>query len=148
VPGEGTTPRRLTFGPDWRTTVIAVPGAAFAALVAIFADDPAQRAFAVVVVLALLAIAAGDLFFAPRLTVTDDGLRVHAPFDRAQLSWSEVDSVKASTSSRFGIRSSALEISAGERLLMLDRRDLAADPWAVVNRIAEFRAESTATLTR
>jgi hypothetical protein len=129
----------LTFGPDWRTTVIAVPGAAFAALVALFADDPVQRVFAVAVVLALLAIAAGDVFFAPRLTVTDDEVRVHGPFDRARLPWTQVDSVKATTSSRFGLRSSALEISAGERLLVLDRRDLAADPWAVANRIAEFR---------
>ena len=136
---DASSERRLTFGPDWRTAIIAVPGAGFAALVAIFATDPVQRAFAAVVVVALLAIAAADFFFAPRLTITDQGLRVHAPLERARLRWDEVDSIAATTSRRLGLRAPTLEISAGERLIVLDRRDLAADPWAVANRIAEFR---------
>jgi hypothetical protein len=101
-----------------------------------------QRAFAAAVVVALLAIAAADAVFAPRLTVTEEGIRVHAPFDRARLPWSDIDAVVATSARRFGVRTSILEISAGERLLVLDRRDLAADPWAVANRIAEFRASS------
>jgi hypothetical protein len=115
-----------------------VPGAGFAALVLAFADDPAQRLFAGVVVLVLLVIAASDLIFAPRLTVDEDGLRVYAPFDRVRLPWRDIDSVTVSTVRRLGLRSAILEISAGDRLVVLDRHDLAADPWAVTNRIAEL----------
>jgi hypothetical protein len=142
--GTGPTPaRRIDFGPDWRLTIIALPGAAFAALVGLFADDPAQRLFAVVVVVVLLALGLGDVIFAPRLSVDGQGLRVRAPFDRARLAWDQVDWVKATTSQRYGLRTSVLEISAGERLIVLDRRDLAADPWAVASRIREFRAGVT-----
>jgi len=64
---------------------------------------------------------------------------VRAPLDRAQLSWDDIDSIKAVTVSRYGLHSSILEISAGERLIILDKKDLAGDPWAVAATIAEFR---------
>lgn len=137
---EHDTPARLTFGPEWRTTFIAIPGAGFAALIAFFADEPVQRVFAGVVVVALLLIAAADVCFSPRLTVTGEEVRVHGPFDRARLPWNEIDTIQATSSTRFGLHTALLEINAGERLIVLDKKDLAADPWAVAGKIAEFRA--------
>jgi hypothetical protein len=91
-------------------------------------------------VVALLLIAGADICFSPRLTVTDAELSVRSPFDRARLPWSEIESIQATSSKRFGLHSAMLEISAGERLIILDKKDLAADPWTVVNKIAEYRA--------
>jgi hypothetical protein len=129
----------LTFGPDHRLSIIAAPGAAFALLVVILGTDPVQRTFSAAVVVALLAIVFGDVYFAPRLTVTHSGVRVYAPFDRATLGWHEIDSIEARNIRRYGLVSSTLEISAGERLIVLDKRDLKGDPWAVAGSIAQFR---------
>lgn len=134
-----TDQRRLAFGPDYRLSFAAVPGAGLAALIAIFGTDAVQRFFSVVVVIVLLALVATDFLFAPRLTVSDDGLRVFAPFDRVTLRWEEIESIQARNVRRYGIVSTGLEISAGERLVVLDKRDLAADPWAVAGVIADFR---------
>ncbi|MGN6605852.1 MAG: PH domain-containing protein [Jatrophihabitans sp.] len=119
--------------------MIALPGAALAGLVAVLGTDPVQRFFSIVVVLVLLALAVADLVFRPRLVVDADGLRVFGPFDRVALPWSAVASVRASTSQRYGLRTTVLEIDAGERLVVLDKRDLAADPWAVARAIGDFR---------
>ena len=136
-------PPRLTFGPDYRLTIIAAPGAAFALLVVILASDPVQRTFSAAVVIALLAIVVSDLYFAPRLTVTAAGVRVFAPFQRARLEWAEIESLDARATRRYGLVSTTLEISAGEALIVLDRRDLKHDPRAVVAAIAEFRGRTT-----
>jgi hypothetical protein len=84
-------------------------------------------------------VTAAELVFRPRLVVTADGLRIHGPFDRAVLPWAAIVTVQASTSQRYGLRSHVLEIDAGERLVVLDRRDLSADPWAVARAITDFR---------
>lgn len=135
----GARPVRLAFGPDLRPLVITVPGAVLAAVAAAVADDPVQRFFSIVVALVLVAVTAAELVFRPRLVVTADGLRVNGPFDRAVLPWASIVTVQASTSQRYGLRSHVLEIDAGERLVVLDRRDLAADPWAVARAITDFR---------
>ena len=132
-------PPRLTFGPDYRLSIIAVPGAAFALLVVLLGSDPVQRTFSAAVVVALLAIVFGDVYFAPRLTITGTGLRVYAPFQRAMLGWHEIDTIEARATRRYGLVTTTLEISSGERLIVLDRRDLKNDPRAVLSTISEFR---------
>ena len=138
TPRPRPTPAPLCFGPDRRLLVVALPGALFAGLLAFVGDDPVQRFFSLVVVVVLLAVVATDLVFAPRLTVDPAGLRVFAPLDRAHVGWAELESVHASSTQRYGLRSTVLEIDAGDRLLVLDRRDLAADPWEVASAIVEY----------
>jgi Bacterial PH domain len=129
----------VTFGPDRRLSFVAAPGAVLALAYFLLADDAPQRLFTGVVVVVLLAIVATDLVFAPRLVVSPEGLRVRTPFDRATLPWPELDFVRATTSQRYGLRTVVLEISAGDRLLVLDRRDLAADPEKVADVIERYR---------
>ena len=50
------------------------------------------------------------------------------PFARTDLTWPEVDRVRADVRSRLGLRSTTLEIDAGEVLVVFSRRALGADP--------------------
>jgi PH (Pleckstrin Homology) domain-containing protein len=69
--------------------------------------------------------------FWPRLAADHTGLRIRTPLARADLSWSDVESVTADTRSRYGLRSSTLEVDAGSTLVVFSRRALGADPETV-----------------
>ena len=55
-------------------------------------------------------------------------MRIRTPLTRADLAWREVEDVSADVRSRYGLRSTTLEVDAGEVLVVFSRRSLGADP--------------------
>jgi hypothetical protein len=120
----------LRFGPNRALTAAEGAGAVVVLLAAIFTTDAAGRLLLIGVALILGAYAVTDLVFNPRILASAQGLRLHAPFARASLTWSQVDSIEADSRQRLGLRSSALEVDAGELLAQFSRRALGIDPAA------------------
>jgi hypothetical protein len=83
----------------------------------------------------LFGYAVSDLLFAPRLSAGPAGLVVRSPWVWVRLPWESVDAVRADARVRHGLRSVTLEIDAGERLIVLSRRALGADPETVAVRV-------------
>jgi hypothetical protein len=129
----------LRFGPDRRLTALIGVLALVAATAAALAPDSAGRLLLAGAALVLLAYAATDLIYSPRLTASADGLLVRTPATRGLIPWSDVEAVRADTRQRAGLRSVTLEIDAGERLVVFSRRALGADPAQVAGLISAFR---------
>lgn len=128
----------LRFGPDRRLTVGAAAGAVLALVLCLSSDAAGRVLFAVAAVL-LAGYAVGDLVWWPRLVADASGLRIRTPFTRATLSWSEVDDVRADVRTRYGLRSTTLEVDAGEVLVVFSRRSLGADPEAAASLVQAMR---------
>jgi hypothetical protein len=134
VTDEGTT-RLVWRAPPWRRWSYAA-GALVALGLAITSDDRAIAlgngvAF-IVVACVLLALVGTDLWFDPALVADQDGLGVRAgPGRIARIAWADIESIEASTTSRGPLRLSSLEIDLGDRLVVLSRHRLGADPEAV-----------------
>jgi hypothetical protein len=127
------------FGPDRRYTWCALGGLVVAlGLVVLTTDRPGCLLFALAAAL-LLGYVVTDLIFAPRLTVSAAGVVVNSPLTRATLGWAEVEDVRADSRTRFGLRSTTLEVDAGPVLAVLSRRALAADPADVAELVRAFR---------
>lgn len=124
------------FGPDRRLTALTAAVALGCLIGAVATSDRAGRLLLATAVVVLLGYAVTDLVFWPRVTATADGLQIKAPTGSAHLAWSEVDSVRADTRLRFGLRSTSLEIDAADRLHVFSRRALGADPEDVATMIA------------
>lgn len=118
----------LRFGPDRRVTALAGGGALVALVLALLAGDATGRLLFGLACALLLAYVASDLIYTPRLVATAGGVAVRSPSTRVTLSWADIDAVRADTRSRFGLRSSTLEIDAGEVLAVFSRRSLGAEP--------------------
>lgn len=125
---EPTRTPTLTFAPDRRISGLLAIAAVAAAVTALLAPDAPGRLLAGIAVLLLAGYAASDLVFSPRLVASAEGLHVRAPLGRATLAWASVEDVRADARVRFGLRSTTLEIDAGERLIVLTRRGLGANP--------------------
>lgn len=136
---EPTRTPRLTFAPDRRLTLATAAGAAVAVGAAIVASDPPGRLLAAIAAVVLLGYALTDLLFAPRLIAGPDGLTVRSPAVRAVLAWPAVEAVHADARTRFGMRSTTLEIDAGETLVVLTRRALGARPADVADLVNALR---------
>ena len=119
---------RAVFGPDLRLTAGTVALTAVAAVLAAVSTDRAGSLLLACAAVLLASYAATDLFWRPRLSVDSAGLRVRSPGASVTLAWPQVESVRADVRSRHGVRSVALEIDDGERLIVLSRRVLGADP--------------------
>lgn len=133
-------PRRPVsrFGPDRRLTAATAAGAVTAALVGVLAADAAGRLLLVAAALVLAAYAATDLVFSPRLVLSADEVVVRTPLRRVHLAWADVERIGVDVRQRLGLRSVALEVDAGEVLVVLTRRALGADPEAVADLAAAF----------
>ncbi|HET6877206.1 MAG TPA: PH domain-containing protein [Jatrophihabitans sp.] len=130
----------VRFVPDRRITALAAAGALVALLLCLFSagDAPGRLLFGIAA--AVLAVyVASDLVFSPRLTVSEDGLSIRSPFATARVPWAEVAAVRAETRTRFGLRSTTLEIDAGTVLAVLSRRALGADPERVAQVVSGYR---------
>jgi hypothetical protein len=126
-PVAGRVPRAV-FGPDPRLTALTVALAVIAAALAAVSTDRSGTVLLALAALVLACYAAADLLWRPRLTVDAAGLRVRGPGASAVLAWTDVEAVRADVRMRHGLRSVALEIDAGDRLLVLSRRVLGTDP--------------------
>ena len=129
---------RVAFGPDRRLTAATAVLAVVAGVSAALTSDRAGRLLFAAAALLLAAYAVTDLVFRPRLAVDAAGLRVRGPWAFARLGWDEVDAVRADVRMRHGLRTVALEIDAGDRLIVLSRRALGADPEQVAELVRAF----------
>jgi hypothetical protein len=130
---------QLRLYPDRRYTVLAAIGGIAALGAAAFAGDTAGRLLALVAAIVLAAYVAADLLFTPRVVASRDGVTVNSPLLRRRLTWSDVEDVRADTRSRFGVRSTTLEIDAGATLAVLSRRAIGTEPSAAAELIRAFR---------
>lgn len=118
----------LRFGPDRRLTIAAGVGALIALAGTLFSGDaPGRLLFGLAAVL-LVGYVVTDRMWSPRLIADTSGLRVRTPFTSTDLSWAEVDDVRADVRIRYGLRSSTLEVDAGEVLVVFSRRSLGTAP--------------------
>jgi hypothetical protein len=129
---------RYRFGPDRRLTAATGALSVVAAIAAALSADRAGQVLLVGVAVVLFAYTVTDLVFWPRLTVTSAGLRIHTPMARTELTWPEVEAVRADARQRLGLRSVTLEIDAGEQLVVFSRRALGTDPEAAADLIRAF----------
>lgn len=125
------------FGPDPRLTAL-FGGAAVLAVAVSFATDAGGRLLFLLAAAILAGYALTDLVFRPRLAVDASGIRVRAPLARTDLSWPDVEAVRADQRSRYGLRSVTLEIDGGNQLIVLSRRALGAEPDAVASLVRSF----------
>lgn len=126
-PPTGTV---LRFGPDRRLTAAVGAAAVILAVIAALTSDPAGRLLLALAALLLAAYTVSDLIFSPRITATRETVVLKAPFARATLAWADIDAIGADVRSRYGVRTSALEIDAGAVLALFSRRALGTDPAA------------------
>jgi hypothetical protein len=82
---------------------------------------------------------ASDLVFSPRITASRAGVVINAPWTRATLTWDQIEDVRAETRFRRGLRSTTLEIDAGQVLAVFSRRALGAEPVQAAALIEAFR---------
>ncbi|MGH8961742.1 MAG: PH domain-containing protein [Jatrophihabitantaceae bacterium] len=129
---------RCRFGPDRRLTLATAAFAVLALVAAVLTGDPAGRLMFAGAALLLAAYTIADLLFWPRLAADSDGLVVRSPFAWTSLPWADVEDVRADTRERLGLRSTTLEIDAGEQLIVLSRRALGADPARVADMVRAF----------
>lgn len=118
----------LRFGPDRRLTAVSGAAAAAVGVAAAVSTDDLGRLLLIGAALILACYAATDLIFAPRITATTEGIVLNAPFARARLAWSQVDTIQADSRQRMGVRATTLEIEAGALVASFSRRALGTDP--------------------
>lgn len=126
------------FGPDRRLTLAIAALAVLATLAGVLTSDAAGRLLFVGAALVLAGYAIVDVMFWPRLTADGDGLVIRSPFARTALAWNEVEAVTADVRTHLGLRSTTLEIDAGEHLIVFSRRTLGADPADVADVVRAF----------
>jgi Bacterial PH domain len=124
---------RVRFGPDLRLSALIFVAAMGALVLAVMTGDAPGRLIFGLAALVLAAYAVGDVIFWPRLVADQAGLRIRTPMTRADVAWADVEGVDADVRSRYGLRSTTLEIDAGPTLVVFSRRALGADPETVQN---------------
>ena len=118
----------VTFGPDRRLVVGALAGALVTAVTALTLDDRAGQLMFWVATGLLVAHAAVNLVFNPRLRADATGLRIRTPSARVDLTWDEIERVDADVRNRLGLRSTTLEVDAGSVLVVFSRWALGVEP--------------------
>lgn len=126
------------FGPDRRITALIGVGALGALGLTLAATDGPGRLIFALAAIVLAGYAVGDLVFWPRLAVDASGLRIRTPLARADLTWTDIEDVRADERTRYGLRSTTLEVDAGETLIVFSRRALGADPATVQDLVRAF----------
>ncbi|MEV6716512.1 PH domain-containing protein [Lentzea sp. NPDC051208] len=126
----------------WSTPVPLIATAWVAALAlavaAYIADDNAGRLLIGLATLLVTGLAAFATIARPRLTADVDGLSVRGFTGTTLLPWHEVK-VKLQTTRRFGREQQTLELDADDRLVVLTRLDLGADPEEVAGVLHALR---------
>ncbi|SEP68366.1 PH domain-containing protein [Lentzea xinjiangensis] len=108
------------------------------AVATILADDNAGRLLVGLAALLVTYLAAFATIARPRLTADVDGLAVRGFASTTLLPWHEVK-VKLQTSRRLGREQQTLELDADDRLVVLTKLDLGADPEEVAGVLHSLR---------
>lgn len=119
-------------------TALAGAVALIAAGLAVGAD-PAGRVLFAILAIWLAGLVGTDLVLRPRLRADGAGLQVRTFGVRGRLPWSQVQRVRVDERARYGLTARALEVDAGDLLLVLGRRSLGADPRDVAAALNEIR---------
>lgn len=124
---------------------LAVVAAVGLAAWAVAADDAPGRVLAGLAALALAAAAVFGWLARPRLAVDADGLSLRGPLAVTTWPWAGVDAVRVVRTRRLGLPAAYVEIEARdaqghERLMVLGRLELGADPVEVATALQEHRA--------
>ncbi len=117
---------------------VAWVAAAALAVAAFLTDDNAGRLLVGLATLLVIYLAAFATIARPRLTADADGLAVRGFASTTRLPWHEVK-VKLQTTRRLGREQQALELDADDRLVVLTRLDLGADPEEVAGVLHALR---------
>jgi hypothetical protein len=131
-------PPVVRFVPDRRYTGVAAAGAVAGTLACLFSPDAPGRLLFALAALLLLGYVVTDVVFSPRLTASREGLVIRSPLLRAKLPWSSVEDVRADVRTRYGLRSSTLEVDAGATLVVFSRRALGVEPEQAANLVRAF----------
>lgn len=127
------------FAPDRRLAAFAGAAAAGFAGVTVFLIDAPGRILTGLAACLLACVAVDGLLGVARLTVSASGLDVRSLTRRRFLAWPQIDSLAVEERSRLGLAGRALEIDAGEDLILLSGRALGADPRDVLAVLEAFR---------
>ena len=126
----------------WSTPAPLVAGAwvlaALLAVATILADDNAGRLLVGLATLLVSYLAAFGTIARPRLSADANGLAVRGFANTTHLQWHEVK-VKLQTTPRLGRQQQTLELDADDRLVVLTKLDLGADPEEVAGVLHALR---------
>ncbi len=136
---DNMTAPTLRFGPDRRLTALAGLGVLIAVVLCVSTNDAPGRLLFAVAALVLAGYGAGDLIWSPRLAADQTGLRIRTPFTRVDLDWGDVEDVRADIRTRYGLRSTTLEVDAGEVFVVFSRRSLGVDPETAAGLMSTMR---------
>lgn len=106
-----------------------------------FTVDPTGRWLVWAAAALLLGIAAVDALLRPRLRADKTGVRVRSLTGSTSADWSRVEG-SLRRYQRFGRSVATLELDVDERLIVLGRRELGADPEEVLERLTRLRGTS------
>ena len=137
--GPATPARDVrTYAAPWSTVLVEAAGGAVLVALAV-ATDAVGAVLASAAALAVLALAGFDALARPSLVAEPGGLDVHDGWRVRHYAWPQVTRVEVRAGRRVVVLP-ALEIDAGDDLVLLSRRRLGADLAEVAVRLAEYRA--------
>ncbi|MBC3194458.1 PH domain-containing protein [Pseudonocardia sp. C8] len=124
--------------------VLALAAAGWLTTLVVSGGDPAGQLIAGLAALGLALAAASGTRARPRLEAGPDGLTVRRLTWTRHAPWARVDDVRVLRTRRFGRESALLEldlrdVDGGERLVILGRPELGADPEDVAEALAALR---------
>lgn len=126
------------WGPRPVETAAAAGGVVVAMALAAVAD-PAGRVLFGLAATGLFTLVVVDLLLRPRLAADPAGIQVRTLAVRRRLPWSALERVDVDERSRYGLTARALELDAGDTLVVLGRRALGSDPRDVADALARIR---------
>lgn len=141
----GEDGRVLRYAPKPLAVVLAWVGSLAAVSWAITTSDPGGRVLAVAAVVLLGSLAAISTVARPRLAADQDGIQVGRVRGTLRWPWRDVHRIEVLRTRRLGLDSSVLELEAvdpdgTERMFVLTRLDLGADPYLVALALREISA--------
>jgi hypothetical protein len=137
--GDAAAPTS-TWAPRWGVVgAVAAVGAAFAVLALVSASgDGPGAVLAAVAAVGFLAVAAYDATIRPTLVARSDGIVVRQGWQPRRYPWAAVTRIEVVTTRRLLVLH-ALEIDAGDDLLLLSSRRLGGDLGAVAELLGDYR---------
>lgn len=136
---------RVAFGPDTRVTAASALATVLAVGALFTVGDASGRLLIGIAVVVLGLCTALGMLYRPTLVAATSGLQLRTPTAWIDLGWDQVVTARVDDKPHLGLRAGTLEIeylTAGEvgdeRIVVLSRRALGADPHTVLGILAGF----------